>query len=783
LKQRQFLVGGLWLLAVAVCSLIVARARYSTDLSAFLPATPDVRQQLLVRLLRDGPSSQLILVAIEGTQPGTRALLSQELTRSLRSTRIFTVVANGEPEGFARERSLLFAYRYLYSPAVNRNHFTVAGLGAAMSATLAQQGASLALGGGDLLAHDPTGEIQNIQDWLDTAAQTRTDHGVWVAAHGERAILLARTVAAGSDTDGQQQALETVRAAFVRLRARVPGAAQARLVLSGPGVFAAQARTTIQHEVRRLAVLSTLLIGLLLVLVYRSIVVLVLGFLPVVSGALAGLTAVALGFNEVYGITLGFGITLIGEAVDYSIYLFVQAGAADRSQWTVTLWPTIRLGMLTSVCGFASLLPSAFPGLAQLGLYTVAGLIGAALVTRFVLPVLLPAGFAVRPLAIPLLTRSVVALQRARWTLLPLALLALTVLWLHRPSLWSRELSALSPVSQADQRRDALLRADLGAADVSNLVVVSAATPEAALRGAELASDQLAGLVADQTLAGYDSPSRYLPSLAIQQARRASLPEARILRARTVAAAQDAGFNAAALEPFMADVTAARNAPLLTRVDLVGTSLGAALDALLVQLDSRWIALLPLRAPASGVDDARVAAALAPIVLPGVTVTALNLKAESNLLYQQYLDGALRLSAAGLTAIALLLWIARRSLWRMALILLPLGLAALTVAAGFALAHRPMNLLHLVGLLLIFAVGSNYALFFERRGAQFSAAHTSRTLSSLLLANLTAVIAFGVLSSSAVPVLNALGATVAPGAFLALLFSAMLARGFWPHAR
>ena len=68
-----------------------------------------------------------------------------------------------------------------------------------------------------------------------------------------------------------------------------------------------------------------MLIGTLLLLVYRSLTALLLGFLPVVCGALAGLTAVALTFNVVYGITLGFGITLIGEAVDYSVYLFVQA--------------------------------------------------------------------------------------------------------------------------------------------------------------------------------------------------------------------------------------------------------------------------------------------------------------------------------------------------------------------------------------------------------------------------------------------------------------------------
>ena len=48
------------------------------------------------------------------------------------------------------------------------------------------------------------------------------------------------------------------------------------------------------------------------------------------------------------------------------------------------------------------------------------------------------------------------------------------------------------------------------------------------------------------------------------------------------------------------------------------------------------------------------------------------------------------------------------------------------------------------------------------------------TLASLLIANVSTVIGFGLLSFSQVPVLVALGTTVAPGAFLALLFSALL---------
>ncbi len=300
-------------------------------------------------------------------------------------------------------------------------------------------------------------------------------------------------------------------------------------------------------------------------------------------------------------------------------------------------------------------------------------------------------------------------------------------------------------------------------------------------------SAKLDALVSSHELAGYDSPSRYLPSKATQQARRDSLPDPSTLRARVAVAADQAGLNGSKLEPFIADVAAARGAPLLDRRDLQGTSLGTAVDSLLVPLGSSWTALLPLRSAgsgerAAGIDAARVPRALSSLAVPGVKIAALNLKQEADALYDQYLHSALRLCCAGLGAIALLLCFALRSFTRAGRVLLPLSLAALCVTAGFALCHRPMNLLHLIGLLLIFAVGSNYALFFDRSAHQPDRAVAARVLSSLLLANLATIIAFGVLATSHVPVLSALGSTVAPGAFLALLFSAILAGGETPTA-
>jgi predicted exporter len=105
-------------------------------------------------------------------------------------------------------------------------------------------------------------------------------------------------------------------------------------------------------------------------------------------------------------------------------------------------------------------------------------------------------------------------------------------------------------------------------------------------------------------------------------------------------------------------------------------------------------------------------------------------------------------------------------------VLAPLAAGVVVVATAHVLAGTRLTLLHLVGLLLVVAIGSNYALFFERLAAARDAA-AARTLASLGIANVTTVASFGLLSLSSIPVLQAIGSTVAPGAFLTLLFAAI----------
>jgi predicted exporter len=182
------------------------------------------------------------------------------------------------------------------------------------------------------------------------------------------------------------------------------------------------------------------------------------------------------------------------------------------------------------------------------------------------------------------------------------------------------------------------------------------------------------------------------------------------------------------------------------------------------------VATLPLRGVAA---PEAVAAAVHNLGLESVHL--LDLKQETQALYRGYRDQALHFALLGAGAIVLVLALGLRSPRRVGEVVVPLAVALVVTVAVLTLSGERLTLFHLVGMLLVVGVGSNYTLFFERRN--FSAGDPERTVFSTALCNASTVIGFGLLALAATPVLNAIGATVATGALLSLLFAAVLAGG------
>ncbi len=738
----------------------------------FLPRSAPLAQQVLAEQVTRGAASHLVLLAITGAPAPELAALSEALATRLRTQNAFTDVINGDAQSFAAEQDFVWRNRYLLSPDVTEDHFSVAGLHAALANDILLLGSDLGMMLQQSLPADPTNEVLALTPLLsggqDQGGPVIQDN-VWFSGDGARAILLVHTRAAGFDIDAQQQALELIDAEFGAARAAMPGAGSATLLQSGPGVFAMHTRDITKQDVKRLSMLASFGAIALLGFAYRSPLVMLLGILPVASGALAAIAVVSLVFGFVHGITLGFGVTLIGESLDYAIYLFTQNGRFESGQDTLArIWPTLRLGMLTSVAGFSAMLFSNFIGFAQLGLFSITGLLVAAGVTRFVLPHLLPAGFfAIGADSISAPLRRIIAHRRIlRWGVAAVLLASGAALVLHRGGYWDHDLAGLSPIPAADQRLDDSLRRDLGVPGFRFFAVLQAPDRQTALRQSETLAAALSLPMAAQQLGGFDVPSTILPSDQMQLARRAALPDAATLALHVTQAQAGLPFRPGSFAPFLKDVAAAKASPLITAASLPA-ALALRLDSMLVQNGKTWVVMAPLRDVA---DPTAVAKAISAAGLPNAAFVDLN--QQSGQLLHRFQREASMLAIFGTAAIFLLLLAGLRPARRVAAVAAPLAAAVLITAALLTLGGAKITIFEVVGFLLIVAVGSNYCLFFERGAAD--AQSWRRQVASVMLANLCTVSAYGLMSWSSIPVLHDIGKTVALGTFLSMVCAAIL---------
>ncbi len=757
----------LWLALVAAGIFHVATAvRIDTDFSAFLPKGHSEAQRMLNRELRDGVASRLLLVELSNAEAPSLAAVSRAVARALAANPEFRYVSNGEAALGGRELALVERHRYQLSDRLDAAHFDAARLRSALEERLEGLTGGAGVVEKRWLAADPTGETLHVLATLTAPVEPEQREGVWFNRSGIAALLIAQTRAAGWDIDGQQRATQAVRAAFDEARRGT----EAQMRMSSPGVMAAESRTLIAAEATRLSLASAILILAILYWAYRSLSVVALCFLPAATGLLAGVVAVSVWFGSVQAITLGFGATLLGEAVDYPSFLLTQLRRDESVPAARTrLGPTLRMAILTTACASLALLLADFPGIAQLGLLTMVGILVAGAMTYWVLPWWVSAS-TVRVAARDDHGQSLMLPLRAwqRWAIVVAAVTLVAAFAADRPW-WDDDVAGMNPLPASLKERDRELRQALGAPDVRYLVAISGATQEEVLVGAEALRPQLQRWVVQGLLAGFDLVSDTLPSRAAQAKRQASLPAASVLRTNLDVALAGLPFRPGTFDPFVQAVSDARTAAPLTVEAMAGSALAFRTESLLRRDGERWYAVVPLRNVA---DPAAVARAVATAGAP--QVQWLDLRAESAAMMAAWRQQALGYAALGAVLIFGVLAHGLASLRAALRLMAPVALALALTGGTLIAAGAPLSALHLVALLLVLGVGINYALFFAR--AAFAREDRTRTLRTLGIVGATTLAAFGVLALSRTSVLHVIGMTVSIGVVYSLLLSVLLIR-------
>lgn len=485
------------------------------------------------------------------------------------------------------------------------------------------------------------------------------------------------------------------------------------------------------------------LLGMLLV-VFRSLRAIAQMLLPLATGLLLALPLTLLLFGRLHLLTLAFGASLIGIAIDYALHLQCRRAVQGRRFRLRALLPALALGLASSLVAYLAQALTPMPGLRQMAVFAALGLAGAWLTVVLWMPRL-------RLDAPPATARLAQGWWRRtgprgglspRLALVGLLLMVGMIVW----RLDTDDSLALLNPSPADLlAEERALQALLGRDTGRRYLLVRGADEPRLL-------ERLEGLGAtlerwrDQ---GVDFSIHNLADSVPSPARQAAdLERVRRLYGEPLAEL----VARAGLPPRTLDRARARleAVPLLDVEAWLASPLGRHQRRLWLGETADGVAALILLAdlpPGDGAEalDTRLQA-LAD-ARPGVTYVDRaarlgRLLGELRGQIAGWLGGALALLALGLT------WRYRGRTWRV--LTPPLG-GVLGVLGVYALAGIPLNVFSQLGLLLVLGIGLDAGIF----GAE--AEDRAATWLAISLSTLTSLLAFGLLAFSATPALHYLG--------------------------
>jgi predicted exporter len=567
--------------------------------------------------------------------------------------------------------------------------------------------------------------------------------------------------------DQQQRVGEVMIAVRAMLAAEWPAA---RLASAGVIDHAVASSRSAKREISIVGVGSLIGIVVIQLITFGGIFPLVAILLAVALGIIAGFAACLLIFGEVHLLTLVAGSSLIGISVDYAFHFladrFRQAPNWSADVALAHVLPGIRLGLITSLLGFAGLGGSGFPGLQQIAVFSAAGLCAAYGVVRFLYPVLF--GHFHLPAKAPLLLRfasrwlelwSTASRGHASAAIAVAVPLLAVLLWGAMQLSTDDNLRLLHNPDPATQADAATVAEATGRNPSSQFFLVETADAEALLQAEEALHPRLEAARRAGAISGFQMLSLYVPSRRRQDENLALLQTLAAGDAAPIDRLVDGiGLDAAIAERFRRGLAEAENATLDLHQWLADPASAPARHLWLGATKGGVVAIVAL-------DSVRDLAALAALETSDGVVRFVDHVAMMSDNFGRYRERASLLLALAYLVISLVLAIRYGIRGMLACISVPLGTVVVTLGL-FGLAGVAVNLFHVVALTLVLGMGVDYVIFCrEAKTGQVA------TMLAILLSALSTQLAFGLLAFSSVAAIHGFGLTVLIGMIVAYVLA------------
>jgi predicted exporter len=626
------------------------------------------------------------------------------------------------------------------------------------------------------LADDPFGWLEHWFDGLPLATSNlQIEDSLLVSHRGASTGVLVMATLPGSayENNTQRAVLAAVAHGEAGLKQAFPDVALAR---TGAVFYAQAARNASEHEMHAIGLVSMFGIALLMLWIFRSPRLLLLGFVSTALGIVCALAITMLVFGKLHLLTLVFGASLIGEAVDYSIqYFAVYLGAQhgwDSQRGACAVSPALTVALATSLLGYMILACAPFPALKQIACFAIAGISVAFASVLWLLPSLLTRA----PKRSPQTLFKVAARMLAKWRAL---IGGRRAVWVAGAMLivcvpgWL-QLRSDDDIHLLIQRDPSLVAQEhkvssaVGIDNSAQFFVVRGETPEIVLERAEALGVRLDALSGTAKAGTWQSVTSFVPSAKQQHADRALLAahvfnDPAALRAMLV----QAGFRDEVTDAWLAAY--AQSAPSVLTVDrwLAAPWSRPFHHLWLGEASTSPRAYAAVVIPQSVTAANRAALIETARAVPGVSFV--DKAASVSKLFGEYrVDSGIWLAGALLLVLVLLMlrYGPRGGL----AVTLPVLLAVGATLAAFGYAHMPFTLFNWLALMLVLGVGANYAVFL-REGTLRANADPGAVWTGVLLSSATTLLSFGMLGMSSMPALRSFGATLSLGIMVSVLLA------------
>jgi predicted exporter len=553
-------------------------------------------------------------------------------------------------------------------------------------------------------------------------------------------------------------------------------APEAQVMQAGVILHAAVAGERAHLEISLISMGSLAGIVLLTWITFRSLKPIVLITLSIAIGFLGALSASALLFNGIHLITLVFGASLIGVAEDYGIYFLCKRCGADQrlDSWQLLrrILPALVLTLVTTVIGYLGLALTPFPGLHQMALFSIIGLIFAWLTVVFWFPTLVHSSTLKNQRLLNQygrrLTRWPLFHYDRRWSLTFGAFAGVALLgWLSLDI--QDDIRALqnSPKNLLDDQLK--INALLDVPAPGQFFLLRGATGETVLQREEMLRQRLDRLIEERRIGGYHAISNWVPSARLQAARRALversvLDENGALAALALRLGEDRGWVMATRARLLSASAA------MVPEDFIATSAGEPWRYLWLGriIEGEHASMIALRGVTT---ESLPALQRAGAGIEGVHwVDKVGEISGILAAYRRYMSWVLLFSY--LAVYGLLYVRYRQHSWR---VLAPTVLATIVTLALLGIAGQGLQLFHVLGLMLLLSIGVDYGIFFQEPNShRDDAAWLAAGLSAL-----STMLSFGLLGLSRTPPLQAFGLTMAIGVAAVTLLVPCFRPGPW----